>query len=659
MKPILNILRSEFAAHFILAFLLLYTSLVYFPSLSGSFIFDDEINITKNPYMKIDGLNWSNIYQASFSGKSGPLKRPIAMFSFAINVALAGFNPFYFKVTNLIIHLATGIAIFFLSNQIICGILNSNNFSRQSSKQSIFFSLVVTFVWLVHPINFTSVAYIVQRMTSLAALFSILSCIFYIKFRQKLFEGDGSWKNYAFGTILFLVLSCFTKEVGILTPIYFFLLENTFFKFKVHNHYPKKSIHVLFSIVLAVPIIALIIFLIENPSWLSSRFLSRDFDILSRLLTESRALVYYISLIYFPVHSRFALFHDDFTTSISLLQPYTTVFSAALIIFSICWSIYYLRKFPGICFGILFFISGHLLESTILPLELVHEHRNYLPSIGVIFSTCYFFLYTIKWRGENKYYALAVLLFPLVCSFSLFVRASYWGNKVDMYIYEASNHPNSARANYSLAYNFASLAEAYEDNSLKRKFYQSALKHFEKSAELDENDVNSLFAIFFMNNRLNKPFDRSHFLLLLHRLEFSPYRGNSINWVDTINKCILVNECHMAENNLYEIIDKSLGNRTISDYYKARLYIAASSLFLNSFNDPNNAISLLDRATALTPNNVEIRLLSAKIALAANDIPYAKIQLHAAKLLDQFGIFFSEIDQLNQYILNSKRAGPT
>lgn len=97
--------------HLILASILL-CWLIYLPGLYGTFYFDDEPNILNNSALAITEINFSSLSQVYNSGSAGLLKRPIPMLSFGLQHLVHGFDPFYFKMGNLLIHCLVGIGIF-------------------------------------------------------------------------------------------------------------------------------------------------------------------------------------------------------------------------------------------------------------------------------------------------------------------------------------------------------------------------------------------------------------------------------------------------------------------------------------------------------------------------------------------------------------------
>ena len=130
-----------------LVVIMLISLAVYWPGMTGGFYFDDEWNILQNAALQIDDLSVASINNAAASGRAGPLGRPIAMASFAINYYFSGFDPFIFKLINLIIHLITSLGVFFLSMGLASLTSPTNNKNYQ------YLALLTTTFWLLHPLN--------------------------------------------------------------------------------------------------------------------------------------------------------------------------------------------------------------------------------------------------------------------------------------------------------------------------------------------------------------------------------------------------------------------------------------------------------------------------------------------------------------------------
>ena len=118
---------------------LLIASLIYTPGLPGSFSHDDYPNIVLNTALHIDSLDLDSLVSSSFSSKSGKLRRPVSMFSFAINYYFTQLDPLYFKIVNIIIHVLTGLALFFLSRSILVSYREISN--KKITENLIFYLL--------------------------------------------------------------------------------------------------------------------------------------------------------------------------------------------------------------------------------------------------------------------------------------------------------------------------------------------------------------------------------------------------------------------------------------------------------------------------------------------------------------------------------------
>ena len=114
----------------------------------------------------------------------------------------------------------------------------------------------------------------------------------------------------------------------------------------------------------------LIYALLPAGKWLWAGYELRSFTLLERLLTEARVLWFYLGLIVLPRFEAFGLYHDDISLSTGLLMPWTTL--PALLglagLVGIAWHVR--NRAPLLAFGIAWFLIGHSLESTVLPLEI-------------------------------------------------------------------------------------------------------------------------------------------------------------------------------------------------------------------------------------------------------------------------------------------------
>lgn len=431
-------------------------ALAYLPGASGPWLFDDYGNILRNTYMRIPTLSGENLWHAAYSLQAGPLKRPIPMLTFALNAYFAGgfADTTPFKLTNMAIHGFNGVLVFWLLLLVFRysdgksrgGSILENTTIGPDTKAAL-----LALLWTVHPIQLTSVLYVVQRMAELSATFVFLGLIGYLKGRMQMETRP------RFATWLILVSLCtalplgmLSKENAVLLPVFVLTIEYTLFS----DTFPWRRWSTLRPRTRLVTLAALAslsaVFLVWFVQYAMSGYGGRNFTIAERALTEMRALAYYVSLILLPRINEFGLYHDDFGVSTSLIAPWTTLLSAALLALAGHGAVLAQKKRPLLSLGILWFFAGHLVESTIIPLELVHEHRNYVASLGVLLCV-YVLVERLVEAYRSKWIWLSLPVLVVVFGGVTALRALQWSNELSLTTYEALHHPGSAITQSSLA----------------------------------------------------------------------------------------------------------------------------------------------------------------------------------------------------------------
>ena len=172
----------------------------------------------------------------------------------------------------------------------------------------------------------------------------------------------------------------------------------------------------------------------------------RDFTPFQRVLTESRVVIFYISLLLWPNPSRLNLDHD-FALSYSLLNPAATLIAIATIIGLIVFAFLIARKEPLLSFSIIWFFGNLMIESSIIGLELVFEHRNYLPTMFVVLA-----IVSLAFRYLKHALPAAIalsLVGALFCVWT-FERNKVWADEITLYRDSAAKSPAKARPQNNL-----------------------------------------------------------------------------------------------------------------------------------------------------------------------------------------------------------------
>lgn len=420
---------------------------VYVPGINGPYVFDDGENITLNEPVAISSLNINSIYDAALSNNNA-LKRPLAALSFGLNHYFAGGfeDTLPFKITNLFIHLCNSILVYVLTLML----LKSPGLQKICKDWNLNITAgFVAAVWALHPIQLTSVLYVVQRMTSLSALFVLAGLIVFLLGRHLLSTtGEKGLPIMYAGITAGTILGLGAKENAILLPLFALTIEYVLFTRGSLAISVRKKLCFFYVVLILAPLLIFSGYLILHPEFISNGYLERHFTLSERLLTQPRVLWFYISLIIFPSTHRLGLFHDDIDISHGILEPLSTLPALIGIGGIIFFAIMKARQYPVIAFSVLWFISGHALESSIFPLQIAYEHRNYLPSLGIIFAVVFYIrILTDKMSSANaQRYALPFLLI-FILGYITWSRSYTWSNISMLAEAEARNHPDSGAAN--------------------------------------------------------------------------------------------------------------------------------------------------------------------------------------------------------------------
>ena len=204
------------------------TLLVYWPGLSGGFIFDDTHALVHNLAVHLERLSWEplkNLWQSFIHGPSG---RPLAMLSFGVNHYLTGLDPFFFKLTNVCLHAFNALLISLLAFRLF----ESGNSNVEGQTWTLRVALGLALLWAIHPLQVSTVLYVVQRMEMMALTFTLLGLLAYWRGRQIQIAGGSKGWLWLGGTAVATVLALLSKETGLLVPVFAFCLELVLLRFQ-------------------------------------------------------------------------------------------------------------------------------------------------------------------------------------------------------------------------------------------------------------------------------------------------------------------------------------------------------------------------------------------------------------------------------------------
>ena len=441
-------------------------AILLFSAYSNTFfnlpVMDDFHSFVDEPNVQIESVSLESLQKLSQTEFG--FGRLIPMATFAWDFFWGKGHVWAFHVTNFLIHLSCVIILFFFLKFLFrCAELQCCE--KHSSPLTRFWLIFcVAGLWVLSPVQTNAVTYLVQRMTSLATLFYLISITFYLqaRFCQRREGTSAKVVGFYFVVMISALGSFFSKEISATLPIVIIILEVMFFTPDLFWRIFKRK-KIFWPLVLLIIITGLIFVVVVLPLFLEG-YGHRHFTLSERLLTELRVVSSYVFLLLLPL-PRFMNFEHDVALSTSLISPFSTLFSIFFLLFLLfyAWKIRNSQRL--ISFGILWFFINLVIESTFIPLELKFEHRLYLPSIGFYLALVVGVEAILKRRSfikslriENKALIISsiFILFSMLSGMT-YVRNSYWISNLTLYSDcvhkapgKARNHVNLARA-YALA----------------------------------------------------------------------------------------------------------------------------------------------------------------------------------------------------------------
>lgn len=481
--------------------LVLAGTLAYSNSFDNSFQFDDAIwigQLTMEPNSGPEGDSWTvnqaTVYPSRF----------ITRWTFALNHRLHGLEVRGYHIVNLAIHIVNAFLVFLFIRSVLG--LPRAQLSPWLPRSADAFAWIASLAWLVHPIHTSVVNYTWQRATSLSTTFSLLALLSFLWSTRAATAGSrGARLGLAFSA---LVLAIGAKQVAILVPLSLLLLVWTL-GLPSLARYSSRTAIAGFALAYLLLIVA--------TGWQSfgwSGFtqafshiaggtmtdgLGRPeaYTMAQRLASQPRVLLQYLAILAFP-HPAMLSFDRDPGFSTGPFDPWTTM-PAILLIVGLCLlGLIFRRQRPLLSFAILFFFLNHALEAGPLHLELMYEHRNYLPSVGFVLGTLLAANHLLERFsvGARGRLALALAVTALLGTATL-QRNTVWRDHLSFWSDAVAKSPNKGRTHANLA---AALAEQGqqlypEDMAGARAAYEEALRHIQRAVALDPETVTNHLAL--------------------------------------------------------------------------------------------------------------------------------------------------------------------
>lgn len=486
-------------------FLIFFTTLIYYPSLHYDFQFDDLPNITK--HFDIRHYDLSKLF---FSGT-----RWISYWINSLHYKIGKFNPFSYRLGNLILHTVNGLLVFFILLLLLTRLSQKSFFK----KNAVALSFITALLFLLHPVQTQTVSYVIQgQLEGLAAFFSLSMVLCFL------------WLNYAttqimriFTGILFFILaifSCGSKEIAIVTPFLILLVD---WFFIAHGSLSSLKKRALFHIATSSIIFGIYIYLLK-PQFFINLFglrLMVGNNLGNMITTTPHEMItpYYFFISQFKVILHYLwIFIWPFNISVEYDWKLAKSFMAPdclfpcsiiLLLFFVLYKLLQKKPTNIIGFAALWFAINITPRSSIVPSpELLVDYKTYLASFGWLFiiAAAIVKLYEyIKWHSPtfkfiiDRYYASYGLIIIAVgiLGFGTFERNKVWRSGLEFWANIVDNAPGKSRAynNYGV------------ELSQNQKRFADAIPYFEHAIRMDKfyrDPYNNLAVAYAATHQLDR-----------------------------------------------------------------------------------------------------------------------------------------------------------
>lgn len=448
----------------VVAFFAIAGFLLYLSGLKAPWYFDDFPNIVNNPLVTDLGRAFAGIFQ----------QRGVAFLTFAINHALTGMDPLWFRLTNITLHIGAALLVWRILTRIY--------------DETSFIPLFGGLLFLVHPLQTQVVTYIVQRMAGMAAFFFLLAIFLYLRAREA--EGGRKIASYSWygGALLCAALAIWSKQNTIVIPVILLLVDYAIVDKEKFSFLPSLRRTLPFFLIAALAAWMQLSASSNMMHEMSVRAqVYTDFSSTGReaagsgaddallastpwryLATELYVLWVYVKLFFFPVGQAL----DYSWRIVDHIFNVKTVMAAIGFVLSFA-SIHYFRLWNRrLIFGLAWIVLTLALESSIIPLDPIYEHRMYLPIFGA-FIVVQELLFSRISPKTGGWIAAGILL---AFSGLTVKRNAQWADPVEFWSANALQTPGSARV-------LMNVAKAYQDRGDETQSQEWARKSQKLKAE--------------------------------------------------------------------------------------------------------------------------------------------------------------------------------
>ncbi len=411
---------------------------LYAPGLGFGLAFDDVANLTG--LATVHDLASALLFV--FAGDAGPLGRPVSLATFLLQASAWPEHVDAMVRFNILLHLFNALLVAVLGRRLA-------RFLPGVQAQPFGFGIAVAALWVSSPLLMSTSLMAVQRMTSLSACFCLLGMIGWLRAREQLAECAGrALAGMSLAVLAGAALAALSKETGALLPLFIMVVEFTLIRPMLPPHHTAMGERLAWRswcvLVFGLPLLGIAYLVWLHLAHIETAYAGFGYGPMDRLLTEAGLLFGYLRQMVLPLRSSLGPFHDDVVVAAGFHNA--GVILPVLGWTLLCVAAWVLRsgRFRAFSFALAWFLTGHLLESTIFPLEASFEHRNYLPAVGVWVGVC-----ALLWSGIGPVRRAGAVLMVALLLNNLFVLREtglVWSDPVLAGRVWYAEHPDSMRA---------------------------------------------------------------------------------------------------------------------------------------------------------------------------------------------------------------------
>jgi hypothetical protein len=427
------------------------------------------------------------------------------------------------------------------------------------------------------------------------------------------------------------------KETAVMLPLYAILIEWLVFRFVAPGGKRDWRIFLLFVVVLMLPMLLGLAWLLPSI-FKTATWATRDFTLQTRLLSEARIVTDYFRWTLLPTPDALSFYHDDFHISTGLLKPWTTLASILFITALAALVLWARRRQPIFALGIALFLGSQLLTGTIIPLELIYEHRNYFPTFGLMLAVIPLLAVPRSTRFSLPRHTLLAGL--LLCWTALTAMTAYaWGDPLRLAQDLASRAPQSPRAQYELGRTYI-IYSHYDPTS---PFTKLAYEPLERAAALPESSILPEQALIFMNARMHLPLKDAWWTSLINKLKARKSTVQDESSLGALTQCVRENHCALPKSKMTQAYMAAMSHPNPS----ARLLAMYGDYAWNVLDDHVLGETMTNDAVMAAPRESAYQITLVRMLASQGRLDEARVALLNLQRLDIGGSLNPSLRELH------------